>query len=980
MASAHTAWPEPGQDLYDSWLPDALCTIAACGVVCQFVRETDTKQVRRGIRAAVRPLGTGLLIAAAMMSLDFVVSLPLQPPDQEQITADKARLRPAAFFAGIEGVVVWTVAYNLMGGKRRRGSGRGGMSNAQIPRLHSPFLAHFELSANLVYAQQVHKVASALITNPPYVRPTRDKDRTPTPYYGGRFNNDKDARTWIVDERKSKSEHVKKGKAVHLPTAAERAVLGGHRGLEADCKAAIKFTIDNQQRLPSWRRQQVNILQEVIDAVEPLNKSIRAAAERLGAPEHVRHLTGPVVLNGDTVRPGVNFALMCVLCDAIRWPDDKLVFNMAMGFPVVGHLEDSGVYKPIDPEHTPEKFEELMSEVQSGNLEWLYQVESKLKSSALKCREAAQTGGEKSGYQATCAVIDATLKEVQNGFTSPGMTQEELINKFTDANGVFHCRILPRYGIWQGTKWCEETQKEIPKLRCIDNGLSSGTNAMTELLETIITPSFSFPADVAHEMCKYCDEISVPVPPLNLGLDDLFAAYRRIPNSQLQYTTVAVFHYNRNQVLYHSIYGHPFGLKASVVNFNRMPHALCSIAARLFAVVTTHFVDDYITVDINHEKVPDISVLPLDQQQLAFQCCNHMSAQQCLDLLHSKVGLHLEPKKRKYAASRNVLLGVHADMSRAHSDRVVVFRPTTDRMRRILTSMQEARKEDRLKPHDAQVLLGKLNFCLQAGAGRIGRAATLPLVERASQAYNVQENLNSAHRNWRHVSTPTQMRMTCRKRLPESVRNTFNPGLHLMVEFFEKLFDDFPDLHVRVGHHEEDHVLVYTDASDSPDHSGMGIVIIDKKNNTKYVSECIVPPEFIAELRKDRSAIINHLELLAIQCAFNTFGDILRSRKVLFFGDNTSSLSAVVHGYSSSPELGRLANATHMSMAELKTDVFFAYVPTDANVADIPSRARTAREPADWAVLKELDLINEAHSRQMVLPPIHVLSMEGLSM
>jgi hypothetical protein len=83
--------------------------------------------------------------------------------------------------------------------------------------------------------------------------------------------------------------------------------------------------------------------------------------------------------------------------------------------------------------------------------------------------------------------------------------------------------------------------------------------------------------------------------------------------------------------------------------------------------------------------------------------------------------------------------------------------------------------------------------------------------------------------------------------------------------------------HVRVGHHEEDHVLVYTDASDSPDHSGMGIVIIDKKNNTKYVSECIVPPKFISELRKDRSAIINHLELLAIECAFNTFGDILRS-------------------------------------------------------------------------------------------------------
>jgi hypothetical protein len=31
-----------------------------------------------------------------------------------------------------------------------------------------------------------------------------------------------------------------------------------------------------------------------------------------------------------------------------------------------------------------------------------------------------------------------------------------------------------------------------------------------------------------------------------------------------------------------------------------------------------------------------------------------------------------------------------------------------------------------------KVILGKLMFCLQAAAGRIGRAATLPLVERAA--------------------------------------------------------------------------------------------------------------------------------------------------------------------------------------------------------------------------------------------------------
>lgn len=75
-----------------------------------------------------------------------------------------------------------------------------------------------------------------------------------------------------------------------------------------------------------------------------------------------------------------------------------------------------------------------------------------------------------------------------------------------------------------------------------------------ELMETIITPSFLFQSEVAHELCTYYDSKSVPVPAINLAFDYLFAAYLLIPNSQLQYTTVDVYDHDTDQVLYHSIY------------------------------------------------------------------------------------------------------------------------------------------------------------------------------------------------------------------------------------------------------------------------------------------------------------------------------------------------------------------------------------------------------------------------------------------
>ena len=222
------------------------------------------------------------------------------------------------------------------------------------------------------------------------------------------------------------------------------------------------------------RRGQVDLLLDVSAKLESLKSEIRTAAARMGAPEHARQLTGPRVRKG-VQHAGFNFELMCVMCDAIQWPDTKLVYNMVFCFPVTGNLEDSGVYKPIHPTYAAGEMQGMLNDLKSSNLDWIQKIDHEMRASALKCKRAAAEGGDQARLAAQIAVTKATRKEVTDGFTSPGVTMQDLIDRFT-VDGEFVCRVLPRYGIWQGTKWDEDSQQESPKLRCIDNRLSSGTN------------------------------------------------------------------------------------------------------------------------------------------------------------------------------------------------------------------------------------------------------------------------------------------------------------------------------------------------------------------------------------------------------------------------------------------------------------------------------------------------------------------------
>mmetsp|Transcript_23743 Transcript_23743/g.59583 ORF Transcript_23743/g.59583 Transcript_23743/m.59583 type:complete len:233 (-) Transcript_23743:534-1232(-) len=155
------------------------------------------------------------------------------------------------------------------------------------------------------------------------------------------------------------------------------------------------------------------------------------------------------------------------------------------------------------------------------------------------------------------------------------------------------------------------------------------------------------------------------------------------------------------------------------------------------------------------------------------------------------------------------------------------------------------------------------------------------------------------------------------------------------------------------------HVLVYTDTSFAPGpcwQRGLGVVVWDAATNRQLYSSRLCPDGIIARHFGNADHIICQLEMLAALAAYLTFPDVLAGRRVLHFIDNTAALSALVHGYSSAADMAQMSTMFHLRVASLRADVWLEYVPTVANIADIPSRPGTlsaSRHP-DWWMLDAL--------------------------
>jgi hypothetical protein len=350
--------------------------------------------------------------------------------------------------------------------------------------------------------------------------------------------------------------------------------------------------------------------------------------------------------------------------------------------------------------------------------------------------------------------------------------------------------------------------------------------------------------------------------------------------------------------LFYEVYGHCFGLVSSVTNFNRVPHALSVFAALLFAAPVDHFFDDYLTMDL---------------------VVGRASAQMCLDALHNAVRFELEPTKRKRSAQEQVELGVHCDLRQAASKRAVYLSPTSERVAALLDDLRACERRGTMTPHEAEQFFGRVNFVLTTAAGAVGRGAAQPLLQRAHRSGD---------------------------------GNRFTPSMVRMLRFYEAVLPRLPPLELAVAQHSGDHVVVYTDACYTEGgYSGIGIVIVD--GGDVYEASATVP-RWLLDWLRPRGQQINHLEAIAMVCARLTFPRAFARRRVVHFVDNTVAMSKAVHGYANEPDMAAAANALHACDAALGCDAWYEWVPSGANISDLPSRDPSRWSPEERAIMARL--------------------------
>jgi hypothetical protein len=666
----------------------------------------------------------------------------------------------------------------------------------------------------------------------------------------------------IVSERlvpvaSDKAEHVR----VAMDTPFPAKPIGAD--MAPSLAAAIEMAVSQGPHLPQWRANRCAEIAEIAESISDIAEWLVSISA-----EATRHLLD-----------GTNLALMAAFIDGVNGavdgeaPDVELVRRYVGGFPIVGDIPDSRIHRP---HHAPASLS--MRDVTDGvsNVEWTDQV---VRSVTVAARSATGTTA-----RVLREVAQKTMKEACKGHVIGPRTRSQLNTKW----GVGNWRPQIRFGVEQGSG-----------VRAIDNAKSALFVASTTTVETVVLITVEFSAGVAAYVAICCDQLGIPMFALLLGLDDLPAAYRFVPNAQPWFTVVCIFCFTKKSPVFYWVPGHTFGMASSVINFCRLPALVCHMGRVLLAVPCAAYVDDF--------KVVDLAVAG-------------NSGQDSLAFLASAIGRPFEPTKRKRMAPENVGLGVHVNLRFAHlPGGVVILQCTEQRIANLLAILQHAREGDFLAPGTAATCRGKAGFLFTTAYGKVGRACMQPLAQREFYDTNF----------------------------------SFTPTLRHMLEFLETLLPVLPSLWVPVRARTDAPILVYTDAmfieKDGLPYSRVSYSVFDPgaidpttgcaKVPETLVQDWLLPPAVFALLSLDLKTYIMQAEVIAIPWVYYSMPERFRGRRVIHFIDNTGALSAVIHGYARKLDCARMVNSLHLLLSALRVDVWFEWVPSAANNSDLPSRA-----------------------------------------
>ena len=129
----------------------------------------------------------------------------------------------------------------------------------------------------------------------------------------------------LVSIEDDKDAHADAATRLPFPQASLTAAA------EGDMRAAVSHAVRHCHTISEFRSAQMEVASSVATMLEPLSEWLTGT---MAGARHAHLLQD------------VNVAFIAAWCDARQWPDVDFVEKFIRGFPIVGNIPDSGLFRP----------------------------------------------------------------------------------------------------------------------------------------------------------------------------------------------------------------------------------------------------------------------------------------------------------------------------------------------------------------------------------------------------------------------------------------------------------------------------------------------------------------------------------------------------------------------------------------------------------------------------------------------------------
>ena len=667
--------------------------------------------------------------------------------------------------------------------------------------------------------------------------------------------------------------------------ARESTIVDASLTMEGAVAAALRLGF------PATSTRVEPVLAGVIKEVCALGASVKSERQRLrGVIDTVcvmvepltRDLRGLVSKHHQPIAGMVDFGLVEVAVRVVQWSQANLVDFLIRGFDTLGVIPRAGwVNRPVvEPAHVEITRDDNLASFDR----------------AVECLEKRARKMSPSQLLDAVAVWDSSVEEcsAERNFCEGPLSRKAVMELFKEC--PLGPRCIPAFVLWQNGK-----------LRRIDDALLSGHNERMCMTDTIVCVSATLPAEMAGEFAKH---VPLECLCLRLGTDDIASAYRVVACSQPQYNIAAVWQPPERGgpgVKYFALRGFNFGLKCAPVHLATVLSPMVEFALKLTLVPCGRFYDDVVTVDMR---------------------VGGDSAQRSLEFLFRKIGYPFAQKKHEKLRVENPFLGICTSFANVAGG-YVLLKVKEKRRRKLVAELRQVLADQKLSPAHAARLRGKLYFTTTSAFHGVGRAALHAFTSRqhAKRAgHKLNESLTQSLTFFIRLLDPGLPPHKYRL-LPEEGR-----PLYVWSDAMWDLCTDEAGATVVALDDETGEEFYVADAA-------VAFTVYDPSDGTWHVSAQRIGRDVLRLMVPGKKTYIGQLEALAALGVLETLPPrITRGRAAIFWIDNLAAKYGLQKGYSKVDDSGRIINAFKVRQMMLDMRIWFEYVPSAQNIADLPSR------------------------------------------